>query len=349
MVAWDTVATSDASAQVATLVETLDTIRLSGGTSVLDTVVRETSNALKGGATVYRPTLGAGGWDLEFIHSHGLRLEARLHPAFRTFLRSAQTGWGAYDPLRPGPADRNRLVDQSEMGALMKNGHPAVIRTVYGPLGLDRLAHMRVLISDGPFLLAWFGVWRAERFTPADEQLVGTLLAPLQRRLRVERMLDTASSLDGAVSSLDALASPAFLLSPSGALEFANAAGLRLLEVRGPALIGALRETLANPGSAKDMTVVSLDSGGVRARALVVLRGDQGSSAPRLAAFGQRWRLTPREAQVLALMVRGNPNKDIATALRCGPRTVEAHVAAVLRKARVDSRGLLVAKFWSET
>jgi DNA-binding CsgD family transcriptional regulator len=208
---------------------------------------------------------------------------------------------------------------------------------------------MRVLICDGPLLLAWFGVWRAERFTPADEQLVETLLAPLQRRLRVDRMLDAASSLDGTVSSLEALASPAFLLSQRGAIEFANAAGLRLLEARGPALIGSLREALANPGSSKDVTVVSLESGGMRARALIVLRSDQGSSTPRLAVFGQRWGLTPREEQVLALLVRGNANKDIATALCCRPRTVEAHVAAALRKARVDSRAHLVAKFWSGT
>ncbi|MGH7269621.1 MAG: LuxR C-terminal-related transcriptional regulator [Polyangiaceae bacterium] len=38
----------------------------------------------------------------------------------------------------------------------------------------------------------------------------------------------------------------------------------------------------------------------------------------------------------------------MATKLRCGPRTVETHVAATLRKAAVDSRAHLVAKFWTE-
>lgn len=340
-------ATSDPGAQIAALVETLDTIRLSRRTCVLDTVVRETSEALMGGVTTYRPTFGVGGWDLEFIHSHGLRLEARLHPAFRTFLRSAPMGWGAYDPLRPRPADRNRIVDQVEMSAIVENGAP-VIRPIYGHLGLDRLAHMRALVSDGPFLLGWFGVWRAERFTQADEQLLEALLAPLRRRLRVERMLDAKGSLEGTIGSLEALAAPAFLLCRRGAIEFANAAGLRLLEARGPALVGSLREALGNPESAKDMTIVSLESDGLPASALVVLRGEQGSNTRRLAVLGRRWRLTPREAQVLALIVRGNPNKDIAAQLCCRPRTVEAHVAAVLRKARVDGRARLVAKFWSE-
>jgi DNA-binding NarL/FixJ family response regulator len=43
----------------------------------------------------------------------------------------------------------------------------------------------------------------------------------------------------------------------------------------------------------------------------------------------------------------GDANKDIAVKVGCSPRTVELHVSAVLRKARVDTRAQVAAKFWS--
>ena len=71
-----------------------------------------------------------------------------------------------------------------------------------------------------------------------------------------------------------------------------------------------------------------------------------GFGAARLRFMEREWRLTPRQSQVLAHLVQGAPNKDIATKLGCAMRTVEVHVAAILRKARAESRAQLVALFW---
>jgi DNA-binding NarL/FixJ family response regulator len=48
--------------------------------------------------------------------------------------------------------------------------------------------------------------------------------------------------------------------------------------------------------------------------------------------------LTPREREVLRLIARGYLYKEIALRLDISPKTVEAHVSAVLRKLQLSSR-----------
>lgn len=69
----------------------------------------------------------------------------------------------------------------------------------------------------------------------------------------------------------------------------------------------------------------------------------RGRLAPRVEP--DAWRLTPREHQVLGLMLKGQTNKAIASELGCAPRTVELHVSRVLEKAGVTSRQELLASF----
>jgi DNA-binding CsgD family transcriptional regulator/tetratricopeptide (TPR) repeat protein len=49
--------------------------------------------------------------------------------------------------------------------------------------------------------------------------------------------------------------------------------------------------------------------------------------------------LTPREREILAQVVAGASNRDIATALFISPKTVSVHVSALLRKFGVSGRG----------
>lgn len=56
-------------------------------------------------------------------------------------------------------------------------------------------------------------------------------------------------------------------------------------------------------------------------------------------SFGQRaTQLTPQQWRVLALMVQGDQNKQIAHKLGVGEATVKAHVTVILRKLGVRSR-----------
>jgi DNA-binding NarL/FixJ family response regulator len=68
----------------------------------------------------------------------------------------------------------------------------------------------------------------------------------------------------------------------------------------------------------------------------------------RLDLLRQRWSLTPRQTEVLDLLVRGHPNGPIAEQLGCSERTVEIHVTELLRRSGTGSRGVLIAAFWSD-
>ncbi|KRQ92670.1 response regulator transcription factor [Bradyrhizobium valentinum] len=54
-------------------------------------------------------------------------------------------------------------------------------------------------------------------------------------------------------------------------------------------------------------------------------------------------RLTPREREVFELVVRGDPNKQIARALGCTTRTVKAHRHRVMEKLQVETLAELVS------
>jgi non-specific serine/threonine protein kinase len=56
----------------------------------------------------------------------------------------------------------------------------------------------------------------------------------------------------------------------------------------------------------------------------------------------ERFGITPREYQVLALLDEGLTNNEIAARLGVSPRTVQAHTQALLRKLDVGSRGAAV-------
>ena len=53
--------------------------------------------------------------------------------------------------------------------------------------------------------------------------------------------------------------------------------------------------------------------------------------------------LTPRELEVFLLVIRGNPNKQVAHALGCTERTIKAHRHRVMEKMQVQSLPELVS------
>ncbi len=66
--------------------------------------------------------------------------------------------------------------------------------------------------------------------------------------------------------------------------------------------------------------------------------------AERARAATALWSLTERQGQVLALLVEGRSNRQIALALACAEGTVEVHVKALFKKAGVAGRTELTAR-----
>lgn len=73
------------------------------------------------------------------------------------------------------------------------------------------------------------------------------------------------------------------------------------------------------------------------------------SSPPPVQHRSAQGRLTARESQVAALVVRGWPDKRIAVELGISPKTVEKHVGVILRKAGALNRTELAAQTATRT
>ena len=60
------------------------------------------------------------------------------------------------------------------------------------------------------------------------------------------------------------------------------------------------------------------------------------------------WGLSPRQRLVMAELVVGKRNKEIALALGCAEVTVEYHLSAIRRKTGLGGRAALISRFWLE-
>jgi DNA-binding CsgD family transcriptional regulator len=69
--------------------------------------------------------------------------------------------------------------------------------------------------------------------------------------------------------------------------------------------------------------------------------------ARRVRAATQTWGLTPREGEVLDLVVQGMTNKEIASRIGCQEGTAEVHVSKTLKKSGAGNRAGLAALLWA--
>ncbi|MGW1934788.1 helix-turn-helix domain-containing protein [Streptomyces sp. NPDC001919] len=69
----------------------------------------------------------------------------------------------------------------------------------------------------------------------------------------------------------------------------------------------------------------------------------------RRGRLGYGDRLSPREEEVARLVVRGRANRDIAESLVLSTRTVEHHVARIMRKQNASSRADIALPSAGET
>ena len=335
-------------ARVRELGRCLGTLSL-GAPPVLTELVgelRELMHAEKSAA--YRVSESPAGRTLDFLYTAGAGPQKQVARQFEQFLAGAPAKWTGYDPARPEPRQRNRVLHASDLMS------PELLRKL--PIGRDFLprfgvAHqdqLRVLICDGPTLLAWVGAFRPDRFSGREERILTALTPALGRRLALERQLRrSALAAAGLEAALDAIPTAAFVVGPGGAIEHANAAGREQLESAD--LLPALRQSIDAPGESAPYRVTALTGRGLPEYWLAVRRQRNGDISARLDDASRRFALTPRQSDVLALLVRGATNKAIADALACSNNTVEVHVSALLAKVGAQSRAELVARFWSES
>jgi len=152
------------------------------------------------------------------------------------------------------------------------------------------------------------------------------------------------------------------ILDANGKVDFSTPAGddwLRLLLERdgNGALPTALWAAVARARTAADGAGVLLaptSAGAVRIE--VSAAGPDGRFAavvappqpPDLPSIPEGWQLTPQEARITELILRGSSNRDIAAALVVSENTVQSHLRHIYEKVSVRSRTQLLARYFRE-
>src|SRR5260370_9449051 len=112
------------------------------------------------------------GLSVDFLHATGIPL-GRLHSELEATLRRRET-WTVYNPFRPEPRQRNSVL------ALQFAHLPKVWGQIARSAAIDSQDQARVLICDGPSLLAWVGGLLQEPFTgPGRAPLIALVPALL--------------------------------------------------------------------------------------------------------------------------------------------------------------------------
>jgi DNA-binding CsgD family transcriptional regulator len=123
------------------------------------------------------------------------------------------------------------------------------------------------------------------------------------------------------VAALDRLPTPSFVVRDDGLVGFASA-GAR-------ASAGELRAAVAGRADRYASFRLALPSGA--AWYLVV------------GVRGAHLALTPRQREIVALVVNGATNKTIAELLGISERTVEVHLTTIYQRAGIENRASLVS------
>ena len=275
----------------------------------------------------------------------GKDMPAGIARAYGKWLADAPRHFAGYDPDRPAARQRNVALRAADISALTRRGPPAVVRGFLPRFALSESDVLRVLVCEGPSLLAWVGAFRTRPFTRTQATLLDSLVPALQRRLTLERRLSEAHRRAHEIgAALEGVPAAAFVLGRNATVLHANTAGRALLDREGPALTDRLRASLCEPVPGIQLARLSSDVPDLR---LAIVEPDAADPSPRAALARARWGLTARQVQVLELVARGRSNRAVAASLGCAESTVELHITALLRKAECESRSQLVARVWS--
>lgn len=256
--------------------------------------------------------------------------------------QSTPARWAPYDYARPEPEQRNRAVGVRRMLGPGRLEQVPIYQQAILPAGLGQRDQLRVLVCERGSLLAWLGVFRPDDYTPGEVALMQRLVPSVRRRLLLERRVAEAGINQLAVSAaLEAIPRAAFIVKATGAIVHLNAAGRGWLASQRP------RRRLLPLSDPLQFELTPLMVKGAAQHYLALQRDGIPDLQVRLGRAQRQWGLTGRQAEVLARVVDGCTNREIAAELRCAVHTVELHVSAVLAAAGVANRAELATHFWT--
>jgi DNA-binding CsgD family transcriptional regulator len=272
---------------------------------------------------------------VDLLHSAGFSPEGEQ--LLRSLFRAPPNEWGPFSfrPTSGLAPNRAALI------------HPSAAAAPEGPLRALDLTDRHglcALVCDETEVLAWIGGFRPKAFTGREQFLLGALIPALIPRLRWERRFRSASvMMAGLTAALEGVPYAAFIIRDTQGILFANEAGGALLRQHPDVVL--LSEAQGAPAAAPGFDLKPLRTPGLETHYLVTQT--QLNVTTRVEVLRVEWQLTRRQREVLALLVQGDSNRAIASKLGCALRTAELHVSNVIRKAKVNSRTELTARFWA--
>lgn len=271
----------------------------------------------------------------------------RMLKVLDDYLRGRGVAWGIYNATRPEPSQRDRVLSTDELFALSGGRSAKVEGDLCRRLGTFGDDTMRVLVCDGPSMLAWVGMVQPEKTTERQRELLECVVPAFRRRLEFERLVGessfTATALAAALEQVNAAA---WMLGPTGRLVHANAAGRARFD-GDPAGTSSALEACVDGKADGRFKVTTLRDGGGRGGHIVVELLQPGAGHAILDV-ARRFGLTPAQTRVLERVARGISNATIAAELGVAERTIEAHVTAILVKAQVPSRAALIVQIFRD-
>lgn len=326
------------------LLDELSVVRPDGSPALAAAIPRLRQLADVESLVCVSPVQSTSGWTLDEFHADNLPNPSRFRALLTSYLSRAHAiGW--FNPVTPEPEQRNVLLDITDKVPADELGASALYTQVLQPLHLHRHHVLRSLLCDGESLLAWFGAFHPTPFEAAQRALLEAALPALQRRLVIDRQIESAPIVNAALEAvLEQIAGPAYIVSSNGRIHDVNAAGRAMLETRRQELSLTILAALAGDTPPMPIEMIPLASHGVHGHWLAVIRTSANDNRMELAIAraAARLKLTRRQREVLARVVTGESNATIADALEISERAVEQHITALFDRAAVDSRAALV-------
>jgi len=299
-------------------------------------------------ALAYRVSSGESGFALDFAHTVGLGPHRGFVDAVSGYVSKATCRMTTYDFPIPNRRERNSVHLLRNEELRRKQEEAPLVRDLFPALGLAGQDQIRVLVCDGSRLLSWVGAFRLDPFGPEEERKLERIIPLLEHRLRVEeavgRLTAQAAALDVAI---EAHREPTVFLDSKGAPLHANAAARALSRDELAALLADGKRLLQTGANSKRLTVHRIECHGLSPHHLLMQHRAESSVEERARLSTCRWGLSKRQSEVLALLLEGRSNREVAQALQIAEGTVELHVSGILKKASVRSRSELIAASWS--
>jgi DNA-binding CsgD family transcriptional regulator len=294
---------------------------------------------------VVSPVLQPGGLGMERFHCSWTSEGDRLERLFSDFFVNAPARYAWYNAAEPERWQRNRVIDALDLTSEHELAQSAIYERVLQPAALHRSRQPRILLCEGPTLLGWFGAFHDGPVEPRQRALLQRLCEPVRRRLALDRKLGAIARQQAALdAALGELAQPALIIDRTGHILEINDAGRALLASNRHEVIEGVAAAVQQRPSALAFELVRLHEPGTPATWLALARGSSDARIDTaIESAVERWKLSPRQQEVLTHLVKGASNISIALTLRVSQRAVELHVSTLLGRAGVATRGSLVA------